>query len=343
MVRLGIVGTDHIASRMIACVAQLKDVRVTAIASSSQGHADPLAGPLHAAVCTDAEELSSRSDVDAVYVANANPHHAEAVRAAIASRKPVLVQKPIAMTPEESANVIGAARQAHVLLVENHWALAVPAAQILIGHADAQTLGEPLVFSLDFGYPVTPDLYPALFSPQLGVLRDRAGYGIAFAHRLLGPIADITAHVTWHDGVDTSATISLQHASGGMSKLGVSFDALLTNKATLACSRGLYRLEPSLGGESLTTQQAEAQIGPLTIPRRRPLRALSVSRALHKLRGTPKADKYRIGSDLHLPMLRHFIELVQAGKVESPLVPLDLSLETQRLVEIARQKVSVAA
>lgn len=343
MIGLGIVGTDHLAMRMIKCVAQVEGVRVTAIASTRQGPAAPLAEPLGATVCADAVELASRPEVDAVYVNNNNPYHAEAVRAAIAAGKPVLVQKPIALTLSETEEIVAQARDAGVLLVENLWCLTVPAAQTLIAQADAAALGRPLAFSLDFGIPVKPDLYPALFSPELGVLRDRAGYGIALARRILGPIADLSAQVNWQGDVDTSAMILMRHRSGAMSKLGFSFDALMSNKATLACSGGLYRLEPSLGGTSLMSQVAEAQIGPLTKPPRRRISSLTMGKALRRFGKTPKAAKYPLGSDLHLPMLRHFVDLIRVGKKESPLVPLDLSVETQRLVEQARTRVGLAA
>ncbi|MES2145874.1 MAG: Gfo/Idh/MocA family oxidoreductase [Pseudomonadota bacterium] len=343
MIGLGIVGTDHLAIRMIKCVAQVEGVRVTAIASTKQGPAGPLADPLGAAVCADPAELASRPDVDAVYVNNSGPYHADAVRVAIAAGKPVLVQKPIALTVPETEEIVALARKAGVLLVENLWCLTVPAAQTLIARADTAAMGKPHAFSLDFGFPVKPELYPALFSPELGVLRDRAGYGIALARRLLGPVADLTAQVNWLGNVDTSAMILLRHRSGAMSKLGFSFDALMSNKATLACSGGLYRLEPSLGGTSLMSQVAEAQIGPLTKPPRRRIASLTMGKALRRFSRTPKAARYPLGSDLHLPMLRHFVDLVRAGRPESPLVPLDLSVETQRLVEQARTRVDLAA
>jgi predicted dehydrogenase len=343
MIRLGIVGTDHIAERMIKCVAQLPDVRVTAIATTSQGPAAPLAEPLGAAVCDDEDALVSRDDVDAVYVTNSRPNHAAAVRAAIAAGKPVLVEKPIALTAEESTTLVAAARKANVLLVENLWCLASPASQALIDHADRQTFGKPVLFSMDFGFPVTPELYPALFSPQLGVLRDRGVYGIAFAQRLLGPIEEQSAYVNWLGDTDTSATLTLRHRSGALSKLGFSFDALLTNKATLACNRGIFRLEPALGAESLSSQIAEAQIGPLTKVRANRIRSLPMVKALRRWRKTVKPETYAYGNDIHLPMLRHFVELVASGKTESPLATLDVSLETQRYIEIARERVSAAA
>lgn len=343
MIRLGIVGTDHIAQRMIACVAQMPGVRVTAIATTSQGSAAPLAQPIGATVCSDAAELAARRDVDAVYVANANPHHAAATRAAIAARKPVLVQKPIALSPEESAQVVAAARQANVLMVENMWCLALPAAQALIERADARTLGTPLIFTLDFGYPVKPELYPALFSAELGVLRDRAAYGVAFARRILGPVVDSSAQVTWLGSVDTSAMISLRHASGAMSTLGFSFDALLSNKASLSCTGGIFHLSPSLGSVQLASEAAAVQIGPLTKRPPRRIRSFPVSKVLKRWRRAPKPEKMPYGSDMHLPMLRHFIALVEAGQTESTLVPLDLSIDAQNLVENMRARFTKAA
>jgi predicted dehydrogenase len=343
LIRIGIIGTGLMAERMIACTSAAPGTRITAIASCAYGKSDILAASCGAAACETAEELVLRDDVDAVYVATAKDQHWHGTMTAIAAGKPVLVEKPFALTIEQSTEIVTAARLAGVLLVENQWFLALPATQELIARIDADALGEPLNLVFDYGIPVTRANYPALHAPDLGVIRDRGVYGIAFGQRLMGPVDEIVAKGVWDEDTDVAATMILKHRSGAMSQITVSFRSLLSNTATFSCSRGYIRVEPSLGGDKLHMQIAPPQLGPLTRPRRTQLKSITMAKVIKKLRNAAKPETFPFGSDMHLPMLLHFCDLIRTGKTESPLAPLDLSLDTQRLVVLAREAIGAAA
>ncbi len=335
MLRLGIIGTGRMAARMIACAAHLPGVQVTAVASGTAGRADAVAGKIGATACLSAAELSARHDVDAVYIASRNADHAPAALAAIAAGKPALVEKPLATMPDDAAGIVAAARSAGVLLVENLWCLALPASRALIARADAGTCGTPLGLTFDFGYPVTRAAYPSLYGVDAGVLRDRGVYGLSLALRLLGPVEHLTAQARWDGQTDIAATVHLKHASGALSQVAVAFDALLANTATLACTEGMLRLDPSIGSESLTMQSAPQDGGAANTGRFARLKSIPAARALNRWRKAPKVETFSFGPDPYLPMLSHFRDLIVDRRAESPLVPLELSLETQRLIAMA--------
>lgn len=334
--RLGIIGTGRMAERMLTCASNVPGLSVTAIASSTLGRADVLTGPINAAACSSAEELAARHDVDAIYVATSAPEHAQGAMAAIAARKPVLVEKPFGVLWDRSNEIVTAARAAGVLLVENFWFLALPATSAMITRVEEAAFGAPLNLAFDFGYPVTRAAYSALHDPDLGVVRDRGIYGIALGRRLLGPVEELTAQGHWDGQTDLSAAVTMKHTSGALSQITVSFEALLSNTATVSCSGGMIRMDPSLGGDTLVMSNAPTQMGPAAKPRPSRLKSLPVARALDKWRKTAKPEKFPYGDDPHLPMLVHFCGLVRNGMCESPLAPLELSLDTQRLVNMAR-------
>lgn len=338
-VRLGIIGTGRMAERMIACVANLPDMRITAISSSALGRADVLTESINATPCDTAEDLAARDDVDAIYVATASSEHSSGILAAIAARKPVLVEKPFALTLDKSAEIVAAARKAGVLLLENLWFLALPATRSLIDRVESNAIGQPMNMTFDFGYPVTRAAYPALHAPDLGVVRDRGVYGIAFARHILGPVGELVAHGHWDGETDVSASILLKHDSGALSQITVSFQALLSNATTLSCSGGMIRMDPSLGGDKLMMSFAPLQSGPTAKACQSRLKSIPIARTFNKWRKTAKPERYPFGPDPHVPMLAHFCDLVRGGQTESPMVPLDLSLDTQRMVGIARDAI----
>jgi predicted dehydrogenase len=65
---------------------------------------------------TDHRELVTRSDVDAVLVANPNAFHAEVTLDAIAAGKHALVEKPMCITRREADQIIAAQKSSNVVV-----------------------------------------------------------------------------------------------------------------------------------------------------------------------------------------------------------------------------------
>ena len=318
--RLGIAGTGRMAERMIACIAHRPGITVTAIASASPDRATALAARCGAEAFASVTELARHSGVDAVYVAGANATHADAAFAAIAAGKPVLVEKPLTVTPDDTMALIDAARAARVLLVENLWTLTLPATRALIREDG------PGLLTFSFGYPTTQT---ALYAPDAGVLRDRGVYGFALALHLFGPVETLRATLR-HDGaVDVAGLVQMRHTSGDLSQITVALDRLLPNTITLSGTRGLTTLTPSIGSETLTHQTARPDTGPAKPSR---LKSVPALRALNRWLSGPRAQTYSYGADPYLPMLDHFTALIRDGKTESPLIPLSLSGDIQTLI-----------
>lgn len=346
-IRLGIVGTGRMAATMVRTVATLPEVKVTAVASGDAKRAERF-GDIFGVTnsSTSAAELAGRSDVDAIYVANRTADHVAAAKVALSAGKPVLVEKPLAITQQEGAVLVAEARSRRCLLVENMWCLTLPAYCELSSRLKGGEYGSAVHLAFDFGYPMDRQTYPSLFDlSDGGVLRDRAVYGVSLALNLLGPVQALHSSILRdQDGLDVAAAMQLVHASGAISQLAFAINALMSNSATLACTKGVLRLDaPTIGAESVSVRQMaplsasdflKPQSSKAQLVAR--LKAIPAFRQLNRRRSAPRSTFLSYGADPYRPALRHFCDLVRAGQTESPLIPLDLSLDTLRLVDAAR-------
>jgi predicted dehydrogenase len=103
----------------VQIAAGLPGVRVAAVADVEASRAADVAATAGAA-STSPAELVQRADVDAVVVATPEGDHLEAVTAALAAGKHVLVEKPLAADTAEARQMVEAARQADRCLAVAH-------------------------------------------------------------------------------------------------------------------------------------------------------------------------------------------------------------------------------
>jgi len=119
-VRWGVVSTADIAVRkVIPGMRRASNAEVLAIASREPGRADATAAALGIPKAYGAyEALLADPDVDAVYIPLPNHLHAEWTIAAARAGKHVLCEKPLATSSAVAQEMVDAARDAGVLLME---------------------------------------------------------------------------------------------------------------------------------------------------------------------------------------------------------------------------------
>lgn len=120
-IRWGLIGASTIAREyLIGAIRAQPDGEVAAVMSSSAERAADYAAangiPAHFA------ELDAllASDIDAVYISTTNELHLEQVLAAAAAGKHVLCEKPLALTSDDARRMVGACRNAGVVMGTNH-------------------------------------------------------------------------------------------------------------------------------------------------------------------------------------------------------------------------------
>jgi predicted dehydrogenase len=113
---VGIIGAGLQGRRHALAIRQSKDDRLVAIADVNQDAATALANGTDAKVYSNWEEITKRSDIQAVVICTPPNLHAQIGIAAMKIGKHVLCEKPLAMNPAEAEKMVAAARDNHVRL-----------------------------------------------------------------------------------------------------------------------------------------------------------------------------------------------------------------------------------
>ncbi|MFV0384528.1 Gfo/Idh/MocA family protein [Paracoccus sp. (in: a-proteobacteria)] len=116
-----LVGASTIASQYMIGAIRAQSGKIVRVVSNSAARAAEFAAGhgIPGATANLAEALAD-PEVTAVYISSTNEKHAAQALAAIAAGKHVLCEKPLAMSLDEAAGMVRAARDAGVVLATNH-------------------------------------------------------------------------------------------------------------------------------------------------------------------------------------------------------------------------------
>jgi len=141
--RIGVVGVGLLGTRHARLWAQQPDVELVGVADARRERADDVAAAWGAPVAAaSVDELLSRARPDAISVATPDFLHREPVVAALRAGVHVLCEKPLAMTTEDAAAMVEAARRAGRHLMVNHSMRWIPHYAALKRQAASGDLGE---------------------------------------------------------------------------------------------------------------------------------------------------------------------------------------------------------
>ncbi|WP_425955198.1 Gfo/Idh/MocA family protein [Xylanimonas sp. McL0601] len=242
-IRWGILGAGNIAASFSDGVRDRTRASVVAVGSRDVAKAQAFADA-HAPGARahgSYEDLVADPEVDVVYVATPHSHHLEHTLLAIRAGKHVLVEKPITRSVAEAEQLLEAAREAGVFLMEAMWTRFLPHVAALRGAIARGEIGEVVTIEAEFDVFFPYDPAHRLFAPDLagGALLDLGIYPIAFAHDLLGVPSSITVKGTRAEtGVDDHVSIVLEWEGGQQAVLHTSSRASGPHAATIIGTQG---------------------------------------------------------------------------------------------------------
>ena len=203
-------------------------------------------------------DMLARDDIDAVYNPLPNHLHAEWSHCALDAGKHVLCEKPLTMSPAESAGLFDHAESAGLTILEAYMWPHHPRARTLLKLAGDGSLGTLQSGRAAFSYPMDMSSGDHRIDPRgAGALFDIGIYCIApfmlIADRdPLGMTA--TARRNQH-GADTTMAGWIDWGSGFSATFDVSFDAPLRKQMALSASHGLVDVPGSHVPGPLDTSQ----------------------------------------------------------------------------------------
>ena len=211
--RWGVLGAGGIAATMTTALQEGTRQQVVAVGSRDLGRAREFAGRFGIARAHGSyEDLVADPEVDAVYVASPHSEHHDHALLAIAAGKHVLVEKAFTRNEAEAVEVLDAAREAGVFVMEAMWTRFLPHVAALRGVIARGEIGDVVNLSADHGQWFAFDPAHRLYAPELagGALLDLGVYPVSFALDLLGAPASVTAVGSLTEtGVDGQVSVVL--------------------------------------------------------------------------------------------------------------------------------------
>lgn len=219
--RWAIVAPGGIANKFAETLAKMDDTELHAVVSRDMGRAQAFCDKHGGKRAYDKiEDMLADDKVDGVYVASPHRfHHAQSL-ACLRAGKPVLCEKPLVVKARDAEELIAAASEHKVFLMEAMWARFLPIFEVVREWIDAGRIGELGYVHCTFGIPLVHrvDASNRMVNPDLagGAILDMGIYPIAVTQHLYGsdPIA-IKAYGNVTDkGVDLFTGATLDYGDG---------------------------------------------------------------------------------------------------------------------------------
>jgi predicted dehydrogenase len=234
----GILGAGSIASKFATDLVKLSDARLTAVGSRSADKAARFAEERgversygsYAGMIADPE-------VDVVYVATPHPFHKEHTLLCLEGGKAVLCEKPMAVHAGQVREMVAAAREHGLFVMEAMWSRFNPVwVQVRQWLAEGR-IGEVRMLSADFGFRTGWNPEGRLLNLSLagGALLDVGVYVVSLASLVYGGAPErvqAAAHIG-ETGVDEQTAMVLSYPGGGLALLACAIRTVTPHAARI--------------------------------------------------------------------------------------------------------------
>ncbi|QHS24223.1 Gfo/Idh/MocA family oxidoreductase [Virgibacillus sp. MSP4-1] len=321
MVRFGVIGTNWITERFLDAARQVEDFQLTAVFSRTEKRAAEFASKYNAPhTFTSIQEMADSDQLDAVYIASPNSLHKEYAIALMNGKKHVLCEKPMGSNVREVEEMIQAARDNQVLLMEALKSSFLPNFKAV--QENLHKVGQIRRYIGNYcQYSSRYDKYKEgtvlnAFKPEFsnGSLMDIGVYGIYPMVVLFGEPEEVKANgVMLESGVDGQGTVLVKY--GDME--GIVMHSKITN--------------------SEMPSEIQGEKGSLIID------------PIHRAERVIFRDHHGNEEDLSVPQnensmydeTKEFISLIKENKRESDINTFETSVTVARIIEEARKQVGV--
>lgn len=280
-VRVALVGLGWWGRKMLGLLGTMQDqITVLRAVEPDLDAARPLAAQHGVPVGADYAEALADPRVEAVILATPHALHTGQIAAAVAARKHIFCEKPLALTAAEAAGSVAACRAAGLVLGMGHERRWEPPIADLLARADAGDLGRIQQIEANFSH----DRFLALDRVNWRLSATHAPAGgmtatgihlLDLSVRLLGPAQSVLCHCETLSsdlpGGDTVAAY-VRFLGGGTSYVSASLSNPFMSRFTVFGSKGWIDIRDkahveapegwivtsAIGGAPITTQD----IGP---------------------------------------------------------------------------------
>lgn len=316
MLRFGIIGTGAIATQFVREAKNAKVVDVVAVVARDFVKTQQFAKQ-HGIECAyeTIEQFLADQTIDCVYIATFHPTHAQYSIQALQAGKHVLCEKPAALTVEQIKKVIDVAKSQKKLFMEAMTLGFQPVYQEVKEIIKSGVIGKVQAIQSSFG-KVSQKAHKHKASEAGGALYDIGIYNLFLNWDLLGKSERQIAVVQMHQCWDVIGTVQViqEYAENIQAYSFMSIDKVTAQDAFIMGEKGAIRLLPvwtTAQGYELLLNNQEKQT---------------------------KMYGQKLGWLIY--ELKAFVDLVENGQLESPIMPHEYSLGLQEEIASIHQHIN---
>jgi predicted dehydrogenase len=250
---VGVIGAGNISGAYLRTLETLPMLRVAAVGDRDPQRAAAAVRQAPGAAAATPEDILADDGIDVVLNLTPPAAHAQVALAAIAAGKHVYGEKPLAANPSEATEVCDAAARAALRVgcaPDTVLGTGIQTARKTIEQGLIGTPTSAMAVFTCFGHErwhPDPEFY---YQPGGGPLLDMGPYYLSALIHMLGPVTSVTgaasrprpertiasgprAGTVFPSNVETHVTAVLEHESGALTTLVMSFDVLASRAADI--------------------------------------------------------------------------------------------------------------
>ncbi len=245
--RWGILGAGRIADKFCEALNYTEGAEVYAVASRNAVNLQTFASKHKATNSyTNYLDLVNDAHVDIIYIATPHAFHYEHSLLCLNHNKPVLCEKPLSLSYQQSVAMIALAKEKQLFFMEGLWTRFMPFTHKILALICEDTIGSVKHIQADFGFAAPFDVNGRMYNKALGggSVFDIGIYPIFLATLILGTPIQVQAIVTpTVTGVDETASMQLQYANGASTQLLSTIAFNTPTEATIIGTKGRIHIQ----------------------------------------------------------------------------------------------------
>ena len=201
-VNWGILGAARVNQRLLPAIENNQHSKILMLASRRNGAAEECVkkyakNPDGIKTTNQFDDVIDHPDINAIYIPLANEEHTEVALKAIAQKKHVLIEKPMALTKQEVESITQAAKENNVIVMEGFMYVFHPQFDFVLDFINSGKLGKIQYAHSMFSFPIQPARYYRINRSMQdggGALWDIGPYAIHTLRQVMGGhIKQVTA------------------------------------------------------------------------------------------------------------------------------------------------------
>jgi len=244
----GILGAARVNQRLLPAIENNKYSKILMLASRRNGAAEECVKqyakyPEGIKTTTNFDHVINHPEINAIYIPLANEEHTEVTLKAIAQKKHVLIEKPMALTKQEVEIITQAAKDNNVIVMEGFMYVFHPQFDFVLDFINSGKLGKIQYAHSMFSFPIQPARYYRINRSMKdggGALWDIGPYAIHTLRKVMGGhMKQVSAFAKMNSHqADISASGILEFADQRRASFDISFECVRRSEFEIFGDKG---------------------------------------------------------------------------------------------------------